>query len=268
MARKKVKYTKIQDASKSISTLIGLNYSQSFLDEQSDFFQYMKDQQLFKSNKTYHDYLSRLRFVAQYYNLDKSLTESDVSGIIADLKATASTRERYNTPKGISDIASGLKRFLEYIKSDYRKVLDQSILAEEEKIINDSNIPSTERESLIRARIGQGKFRNDLIQYWGGCSVTKCGAVHLLVASHIQPWRKCANFQRLDVFNGLLLTPNLDKLFDKGYISFDAKGRIICSNTLSQEDMKALGIVPSMCLARIDDLHKPYLKYHRENCLL
>jgi len=88
------------------------------------------------------------------------------------------------------------------------------------------------------------------------------------MASHIMPWRKCNNTQRLDVYNGLLLTPNLDKLFDKGYISFDKKGRIICSDALPKSDMQSLAISNNMHLTKIDDKHQKYLDYHREYCLI
>lgn len=244
------------------------DYTQFFINEQSDFFLYMTDKQLFKSRKTYHDYLSRLRYVAQFYKLDKTLTPDRIRDILSGLKSTSSQRNKYNTPKGISDIASGLKRFLEYIESDYRKKIDQTVLSEEQKIVSDTSIPITEREAIVKSRIGQGQFRNDLINFWQGCSVTNCKNLPLLVASHIRPWRKCDNVQRLDVYNGLLLTPNLDKLFDRGYISFDDKGRIISSESLPLSDMKTLGVDRTMKLARIESQHKPYLDFHRNNCLL
>ena len=129
-------------------------------------------------------------------------------------------------------------------------------------------IKATEKEALIKARIGQGLFRQKLIDYWKGCSVTQCHIQCLLLASHIRPWRFSNNQQRLDVFNGLLLTPNLDKLFDKGYISFDNKGRVILSSFLPKSEFSLLGINTSMKLTFIDNNHLPYLRYHRENCLL
>ena len=83
------------------------------------------------------------------------------------------------------------------------------------------------------------------------------------MASHIKPWRNSTNQQRLDVYNGLLLTPNLDKLFDKGYISFDKKGKIICSEALPYSDIKSLAITKDMRLSKIEDCHQEYLEYHR-----
>lgn len=177
-------------------------------------------------------------------------------------------RDKYNSISGVRDIGSGLKKFLEYIQSDYKKKLDDSILHEEHEILTDNSIDSTEKESIIKSRIGQGVFRQNLIDYWKGCSVTECKTTCLLVASHIRPWRKSDNKQRLDVFNGLLLIPNFDKLFDRGYISFDDNGKIICSDFLSEHDRKIFGIRQSMHLKHVGKNHLPYLKYHRESCLL
>lgn len=241
---------------------------QFFINEQSDFFCYMVDKKMFRSKKTYHDYISRLRYVSQFYKLDKSLTETGVNEILDDLKNTSSKRDKYNTQKGITDIGSGLRKFLEYVQSDYSNILEECLKSEESSIRNNTELTETEKESLVKSRIGQGLFRKQLIEYWNGCSVTACETIPLLMASHIKPWRKSNNAERLDVYNGLLLTPNLDKLFDKGYISFNKKGRIICSDSLSNSEYKVLGITKDMELKHIDDEHQIFLEFHRNNCLL
>ena len=83
-------------------------------------------------------------------------------------------------------------------------------------------------EKLVR--LNQCKFRKELIQYWGGCSVTGFTDEKLLIASHIKPWRNATDKEQLNPFNGLLLIPQLDYLFDKGYISFSDSGKIILSD--------------------------------------
>lgn len=240
----------------------------SFINEQSDFYCYMVDMKLFKSKQTYHDYITRLRYVSKYFKLDDSLTEDKINEITQQLKDSIQDRDRYNTPKGISDIASGLKRFLEYVQSDYKRKLNDSILKTEQEIKDDVSLSSTEKSSIIKSRIGQGIFRQKLIDYWQGCAVTECKNIPLLMASHIKPWRDSDNFQRLDVYNGLLLTPNLDKLFDKGYITFSKTGRMICSEFLPKEDRILFGVNSNSHLISVTDNHLPYLKYHRENCFL
>ena len=241
---------------------------QYFINEQSDFYNYLIDNNAFKSPKTYRDYITRLRYVSQLYHLDSGITSEYVDFIIEDLKRTMCERDRYNTNKGIGDIASGLRKFLQYAQSDYKHIIENSVLAQENAIITDASISETEKEAVVKSRIGQGAFRQRLVDFWHGCSVTNCQTQSLLIASHIRPWRKSDNLQRLDVYNGLLLIPNLDKLFDKGYISFDNNGIIILSDFLPLSEYRLLGVQRGMRLVHIETNHIPYLKFHRENCLL
>lgn len=143
---------------------------------------------------------------------------------------------------------------------------DQSIESDISQILSDKEIQNTERESYVLSRIGQGKFRLKLIEYWKKCAVTGCAEIGILRASHIKPWAKCNNQERMDHFNGLLLIPNLDSLFDQGLLSFADDGKIIVSEILSDSDRKLLGVNESMKI-NISEMHKGYLKYHRENIL-
>lgn len=128
-------------------------------------------------------------------------------------------------------------------------------------------LSETERDAIIHSRIGQGMFRSNLIKYWGKCAVTGCESIDLLKASHIKPWRSSNNIERLDMFNGLLLVPNLDIAFDNGLISFDNQGKIIISNLLNDNDMHLLGIHKKLHLIKISSKHIKYLEYHRQNIL-
>ena len=128
----------------------------------------------------------------------------------------------------------------------------------------DAVIGSTERQAQIAIRIGQSEFRTGVIELWRSCSVTRCTELDLLTASHIKPWQNSTDAERLDPYNGLLLIPNLDRTFDKGYISFNDSGRIIISKRLSDHARSALGIRRDMELQRVDPRHCPYLAFHRE----
>ena len=127
------------------------------------------------------------------------------------------------------------------------------------------NLSKTEREAIVKARIGQGQFRNRLIDYWKVCAVTGCQEQILLRASHIKPWSKSEVTERLSLFNGILLSPSLDVCFDSGFISFDDSGIVLVSEKLNENDMNALGITQDMKLSRIEPEHCKYLAYHREN---
>jgi len=121
----------------------------------------------------------------------------------------------------------------------------------------------TTKKTLIDARLGQGRFRADLMQIWNNsCAVTGCTVLKVLKASHIKPWRDSTNNQRLDPNNGLLLTANLDALFDSGLISFRNTGEMIISRQLPTMERRRLGIpqplrmVPNAAQCR-------YLTHHR-----
>lgn len=98
---------------------------------------------------------------------------------------------------------------------------------------------------------------------WKRCPVTGVANPDLLLASHAKPWSQSNDDERLDQYNGFLFAPNIDRLFDKGLISFDDHGKIIISKLVSIEDQKALGIHAGICI----NLHANHLKYltaHRE----
>lgn len=120
----------------------------------------------------------------------------------------------------------------------------------------------TEATAEVKVRVGQSKFRELLKTYWKGCAVTGVQLEPVLVASHIKPWKSANGIERLDVFNGLLLSPNLDAAFDKGYISFDSNGVVMIANEF-KEFAVDFGITSSVKLRNIDSRHSEYLSWHR-----
>ena len=122
----------------------------------------------------------------------------------------------------------------------------------------------TEIETLIKARQGQGSFRQKLLKLYPICPLTDLDVQSLLIASHIKPWSVCNNNERLDPFNGLMLAPNIDRLFDKGLITFDTDGTIKISPTIDSENQKRLGISPDMQL-KIEPESEKYFEYHRNH---
>lgn len=133
----------------------------------------------------------------------------------------------------------------------------------ENEIAQNHRLTETEKHQLIKARIGQGAFRESLIAMWGKCCVTGCNYVSILRASHIKPWMDSTNAERLDKFNGLLLSPNLDALFDKGLISFTDSGDVLISKSLSADVRKALGC-SNDAKVRLKPEHAKYMTWHRE----
>jgi hypothetical protein len=122
----------------------------------------------------------------------------------------------------------------------------------------------TEVEALVRRRLGQTEFRAGLLDYWqGSCAVTGIAQPELLRASHIKPWAHCENdAERLDVYNGFLLTADWDAVFDAGLVSFATDGVAVFSPTLSQAARTRLGAGRLRADRPLTDKHRQYLAWH------
>lgn len=124
-------------------------------------------------------------------------------------------------------------------------------------------------ECAANFRTSQKTYRKQMIKYWDGkCAVTGCDLEDVLIASHAKSYRKCSPAEAIDYYNGFLFTPNLDKLFDQGMISFDDSGKIIISSKINQKEAQLLGISHDMRIRKIEEGHLPYLKYHRNEVLI
>ncbi|MEX1198899.1 MAG: HNH endonuclease signature motif containing protein [Pseudohongiellaceae bacterium] len=159
--------------------------------------------------------------------------------------------------RGKNMYSSALKKYAEYLDEGFYGDIESDI----EEILADEATKPTEKSDLVKARIGQGRFRHRLISYWKGCAVTSYKDASMLVASHIKPWKAASNNERLDQFNGLLLVPTLDRAFDKGFISFDPLGRIRISPLLERPEL--LGIHRRMGV-KLRSEHVPYMMFHWE----
>ncbi|WP_083300925.1 HNH endonuclease [Jeongeupia sp. USM3] len=158
--------------------------------------------------------------------------------------------------RGNNMYSSALNKYSTYLEAGFENDVESDI----DQIISDASTTATEKTSLIKSRVGQGIFRQKLIGYWGSCAVTKMKDTNFLIASHIKPWRSSANDERLDVFNGLLLTPNLDRAFDNGFITFDKNGYILISPQLTKPEQ--LGINSNLHI-QLAEGHEKYMTFHR-----
>ncbi|MBR8056311.1 HNH endonuclease [Burkholderia dolosa] len=126
---------------------------------------------------------------------------------------------------------------------------------------------ATEAERLAVQRVGQDLYRSALMDYWQGrCCVTGLAVPGLLRASHIKPWAKCqSDEERLDVFNGFLLAPHIDALFDGGWISFSDQGGLLISEALPYAARVQLGVSSEWNIPNLKPEHASYLRFHRVN---
>jgi hypothetical protein len=114
-------------------------------------------------------------------------------------------------------------------------------------IWEDSSKSETERLAELAVRLGQGKFRADLEQEFGNaCAVTQLAIRSVLRASHIVPWRASVSAERRDPKNGLLLSANIDALFDRYMITFRPNGTLEVSQSLTQRDLEKLGPIQDL----------------------
>lgn len=125
-------------------------------------------------------------------------------------------------------------------------------------------MPPTKRQAIIQARRGQGLFRANVLRVERGCRITGITNPTHLIASHIKPWRACESpAEQLDGENGLLLTPNVDHLFDHGFISFSDEGDIIVSPTVEATELRELGVDPAKRVGLFSPNQRTYLAFHR-----
>lgn len=129
-----------------------------------------------------------------------------------------------------------------------------------------NDLTATEKQRLIDARIGQGRFRKQLLKAWDGrCAVTGTATETAIRASHIKSWCESNNDERLDPENGIPLVATLDALFDEGLISFDKTGRMLISDKLSDHERRLLGVSEDQQIKLKSEKIKKYLQWHRQS---
>ena len=126
-----------------------------------------------------------------------------------------------------------------------------------------TDIGATQKAQMILARRGQGFFRAKVRLNEKACRVTGVTDPRFLIASHIKPWRLCTDLEKLDGCNGLLLSPHIDRLFDKGYISFGDDGAILKSTKLPTEVWKHWELTAKDNVGTFNDMQRAYLRFHR-----
>jgi hypothetical protein len=138
------------------------------------------------------------------------------------------------------------------------------------KIVASLSIPETTRKALIYARIGQGKFKENVTTFERECRLTHVTNPTHLIAGHIKPWRESNNDERLAGGNGLLLTPSIDHLFDRGFITFGDDGEVHVSPVADKESLSRMGVRCNspIFVGRFNSDQKHFLDYHRKEIFL
>jgi predicted restriction endonuclease len=143
------------------------------------------------------------------------------------------------------------------------KVVKKGIITKERKQ-SYRKPDQTERQGLVTSRVGQGFYRQQIIEKWGGkCPISGVNILSILIASHIVSWSESNDDERLDVENGILLSPLYNSLFDKHLISFDNDGRLLVSSKVNSENIERLGLLKDIKITLSKGMKK-YLLKHRE----
>ncbi|HET6994533.1 MAG TPA: HNH endonuclease [Chitinophagaceae bacterium] len=146
---------------------------------------------------------------------------------------------------------------------------ERSLTNEDDHEYGEIILPNkTERSGLVTSRVGQGAYRKRIIHRWEyQCAVTKFNKLEILIASHIVPWSKATDTERLDVHNGILLSPVYDALFDRKLISFDHNGKILLSESIEPSAYKKIGVTGKEVIQNLSQYNLKYLDRHLETLI-
>jgi hypothetical protein len=210
-------------------------------------------------------------------NMDKaeSIKQYPMIHSAGDAAISKDRRGNFTTNAYFKICSTDLRELKSYLKHEYQRftycmkcfeILEEQQEHDEAAAIEEiqhSTLPVTEKEQLVKSRRGQGLFRSRLEKIEHACRVTGVTNKVLLIASHIKPWCECDNTERLDGHNGLLLSPHIDKLFDRGWITFTDSGDLLCAEPNIEQALQQWGVELPLNVGLFNSVQAKYLKYHR-----
>lgn len=140
---------------------------------------------------------------------------------------------------------------------------DTIVLEDLHQIDLDLTIPETQRLQLAKARVGQGLFRKRVLMLNESCRVTGVTDRRLLIASHIKAWKDSSNAERISGYNGILLSPHVDALFDGHLLTFEDDGRMHIHESLPADVLERWSIDPSKKVEKFRPEQAAFLAHHR-----
>ncbi len=219
------------------------------------------DMKFTKGNLALRDHLQNRKRVFLFEGQNKGFVKfiSEVEYFDADY---------FETPDTKGETRIGIKFFFKR-KGAYVPVqpgaLSTISMVAEPRVEYALKLPNeTERKGLVTSRVGQGAYRKRIIHRWEyKCAVTGFNKLDVLIASHIVPWADANDNERLDVHNGILLSPTYDALFDRHLISFENNGKIILSDSIESKAYQKIGVTGSEKIIDLSQYNNEYLEKHR-----
>ena len=236
--------------------------------ENADVFSYtgegqQEDMQFIKGNLALRDHISKGKRVFLF-------TEDIRSFVKFESELTLTDIDFFESPDRNGKERIAIKFFFKRTGLQLEYSNEALLSAFAEKSVEDHyNTPNiTERKGLVTSRVGQGAYRKSILYRWEfKCAVTNYSKNEILIASHILPWKDANNDQRLDVSNGILLSPTYDALFDQHLISFENNGKIILSDTLLTSNYTDIGVTGKEMIKHFKSDNYYYLDVHRKSLL-
>ena len=230
------------------------------------FLDWLRHQQ--KSSSTAKKYAGALEGVLSEWAITAGVTDQPLAAIRDPRIFEGIAKRLYTVPvflerntRGHNMYRAALDWYFKYLLQADGDDSDRALENDLDELLTRTDIGATERQELVKARVGQGAFREHLLTYWKHCAVTGYDQATMLTASHIKPWRLSSDPERLDEFNGLLLVPTLDRAFDRGFVSFDEEGGILLSPVLKAPSRLGISAGARVALTR---RHYPYMSFHRQ----
>jgi len=157
---------------------------------------------------------------------------------------------------------------LQLIAGDWENIIseqDLELIKSVTSLLDTLLLPEYEKKAIVKQRVGHSRFASLVKQRAQNMCQINPGINRNLVASHIKPWVLSKNNEKVDIANGLCLSPNYDCLFEDGHIGFNDDGSIIIKG-LSESEMSAYGLVGTEVIKVVSEQIK-YLTWHRVNKL-
>lgn len=224
-------------------------------------------------NSTVYSYQKGIDYVCEIENCNWEELATNITTAIHDYGPNGE-KSKYGA-KSHYTVFNALKQYQEFINKeknfDIDKIINNIKKNINQKIIKEIEHPQnleTEKQALIKVRIGHSKLKENVLKIKQACDI--CGLKHpkLLIASHIKPWAKSNDYEKLDCENILLLCPMHDALFDKGLISFDRHGHILISKELNQQNLALMNIDKKNNINITSQRQQDYLDWHRKNIFI
>lgn len=212
-----------------------------------------------RGNLALRDHLRNGKRVFLFQQVEKGVVRyiSELSFFNCDYYPTHDTEGK---------VRLGIKFFLKRVDVSVPYELESPTMVRQPITLDILKPNPTERAGLVTSRVGQGAYRKSIINRWmNQCAVTGFTDPRILIASHIHPWRDASDDERLDVNNGILLSPTYDALFDKHLITFENSGKIVLSTAIESEEFEKLGVTGSDRISRLNSDNYYYLERHRKS---